>query len=159
MPPQDVSPGTTSRPVRRWRIPQVPPAKPQRASRVRRRAEGVICRDPPLPFSTGCSGVAKAAPLKILRPGVACPRDGKVGAPRHRISAFVRFVRIGEGEDERYVAGFSRSTTSLSATRRSSSAALPACAAIFTPHASADWDGETVDRTGAAQRRSARGHL
>lgn len=49
----------------------------------------------------------------------------------HKMRAFVRFRKIGDGDEERYVAWFEPDHSSSSATRLSSSGASPACAGPF----------------------------
>ena len=49
----------------------------------------------------------------------------------HKMHAFVRFRKIGDGDEERYVAWFEPDHSSSSATRLSSSGASPACAGPF----------------------------
>ncbi|RAZ91364.1 uracil-DNA glycosylase [Mesorhizobium hawassense] len=79
-----------------------------------------------------------------------------VGRDIHKMRAFVRFRKIGEGEDDRYVAWFepehfivernadffARRYTGMRWT-------------ILTPHASADWDGERLAIGPGAGKRDA----
>ncbi|WP_165779704.1 UdgX family uracil-DNA binding protein [Mesorhizobium sanjuanii] len=63
----------------------------------------------------------------------------------HKMRAFVRFRRIGEGTDERYVAWFEPDhfiveRNAAFFVRRFTGM----CWTILTPHASADWDGERL---------------
>jgi len=115
-------------------------------------AEGVIChRDPArLALLYRLLWRLRDEPhlLKIASdPDVAVLREMAKSVRRdiHKMRAFVRFVRIGEGEDERYVAWFEPEHYIVERNapffiRRFTGMRWT----IFTPHASADWDGEKL---------------
>jgi uracil-DNA glycosylase len=74
----------------------------------------------------------------------------------HKMRAFVRFVRVGEGADERYVAWFEPDHFIVERNapffvRRFTGMRWT----ILTPHASADWDGERLAIGPGAKRSDA----
>ena len=134
----------------------LPPAPEGKTLNVSREfmdsAEGVICHGDPARFALLYRLLyrQRSEPhlLKIASDlDVTALRDMAKSVRRdiHKMRAFVRFVRIGEGDEERYVSWFEpdhyivernapffiRLFTGMRWT-------------IFTPHASADWDGEKL---------------
>ncbi|TWH25935.1 MULTISPECIES: UdgX family uracil-DNA binding protein [unclassified Aminobacter] len=115
-------------------------------------AEGVICHRDPARFALLYRLLWRMRDephlLKIASdPDVAVLREMAKSVRRdiHKMRAFVRFVRIGEGEDERYVAWFEPEHYIVERNapffiRRFTGMRWT----IFTPHASADWDGEKL---------------
>lgn len=115
-------------------------------------AEGVICHRDPARFALLYRVLWRMRDephlLKIASdPDVAVLREMAKSVRRdiHKMRAFVRFVRIGEGEDERYVAWFEPEHYIVERNapffiRRFTGMRWT----IFTPHASADWDGEKL---------------
>ena len=115
-------------------------------------AEGVICHSDPARFALLYRLLYRLGDephlLKIASdPDVTTLRDMAKSVRRdiHKMRAFVRFVRIGEGDDERYVSWFEPDHYIVERNapffiRRFTGMRWT----IFTPHASADWDGEKL---------------
>src|SRR5690606_29930249 len=134
----------------------LPPAPDGKTLNVSREfidsAEGVICHSDPARFALLYRLLYRhrSEPhlLKIASDlDVTTLRDMAKSVRRdiHKMRAFVRFVRIGEGDDERYVSWFEPDHYIVERNapffiRRFTGMRWT----IFTPHASADWDGEKL---------------